>query len=153
MLKFRELKTKEVKIIDLQPDQVFLVSGKKFSFVRLKRGGKSMVATEVSTEKSYSVKIFGDIFQTKTVIGKVTSKTLKEKALAKTNDKSILIKDVKVGETVVIMSNRENAELYTLVEVTAKAYSHTFQNPVTNKRINYKGNDSWKVYRLKDIIK
>jgi len=155
MLKFRELKEKEVSIFDLKEGQVFVVAGTKYSFVRVKRGAKSMVVTDINTEKSYSLKIHGDIFSTKTVIGKVTLKKTPKK-VNPSSGKSILIKDVSLNESVVIMTGRGNAvpQLYTLVEINkGKAYSHTFKNPVTEKRENFKETDSWKVYRLKDIVK
>jgi NMD protein affecting ribosome stability and mRNA decay len=145
MLNYTKLKEKEVKIEDLKEGQVIQVGGKLFAFVRVKKGFKSLVATNLEDERDYSIKIL--FSNTKTVVGKLKA----EKKVK--SDNSILVKDVKVGETVVIMSNRDNAELYTLVGITKKAYSHTFENPVTKKRVNYKGNDSWKVYRLNDIIK
>ena len=94
MLKFKETKSKEIKIIDLIPGQVFKYANRKYSFVRIKRGGKSMVITDILTEKDYSLKIH-DILSSKQIIGKVTltSKSIKETT---SNKNKISIKDVKL---------------------------------------------------------
>jgi len=150
MLKFRELKTKDVKIIDLKEGQVFVISGKKYAFKRILKGMKNMLVVSLENEKEYKAKIF-DIFDNKEVVGKVTLK----KEIEAEGKTPISIKDVKLNESVVIMTGRGNSipQLYTLVEITKKAHSHVFKNPVTGKKEQFKGNDAWKVYRLNEILK
>jgi len=151
MLKYKETESKEVKIIDLVEGQIFKVNGKLFSFIRIKRGGVNMLATNLENEKNYNIRI-RDIFDTKTVIGTLIKKETKDTV----KDNSITIPDVKLNETVVIMTGRGNSipQLYTLVEIKPKnVYSHVFKNPVTDKREQFRGKDNWKVFRLNDLIK
>jgi len=129
----------------LNEGDVFMFNGEKFSFVRVKSGGKSIVATSLEKETDYSIKI--NIFNETLVYGVVDKE--------ERNDTSISIKDVKLNEAVVIMTGRGNSvpQLYKLVEVNkSKAHSHTFINPVSKRRESFKSTDSWKVFRVKDII-
>ena len=153
MLKYKELKEKEVKIIDLKEGQIFKVNNMLFSFIRIKRGGVNMLATNLENKKDYNVRI-RDIFDTKTVFGKLI-KTAPEKE-EKEEDNSILMSDVKVDESVIVMTGRGQAipQLYTVVEINpSKAYSHILKNPVTGKKEQFKSNVGWKVFRVKDLIK
>jgi len=147
MLEYKKEKEKEIKIVNLQKGQIFKVNGKLFAFIRIKRGGKNMVATKLENGQDYNVRIF-DIFDSKTVYGILTEKKKHEKT-------DITLKDVKVGESFIVMTGRGQAipQLYTLVEITNKAYSHVLQNPVTGKKEQFKPSDSWKVFRLNDLIK
>lgn len=149
---FSTRKEKEVRIIDLVEGDIFKISGKNYSFVRIKRGGKSMVITQLENEKDYSTKIH-DIVATKTVIGKVNKKA---KPTKKNVSNELLIKDVKLNESVVIMTGRNNQvpQLYKLVDIKAdNKFSHVFMNPVTKRKEKFNANDSWKVYRLNDLLK
>ena len=149
---FSTRKEKEVRIIDLVEGNVFKMSGKNYSFVRIKRGGKNMVITQLENEKDYSARIH-DIFATKTVIGKVNKKA---KSTKKNVSNELLIKDVKLNESVVIMTGRNNQvpQLYKLVDIIAgNKFSHVFMNPVTKRKEKFNANDSWKVYRLNDLLK
>ena len=144
-------KEKEVRIIDLKKGDVFRVSGKEYSFNRIKRGGKSMVVTQLDNEKDYRL-VIHDIFNdTKNVIGKAKLKVKK-----KEQKNSLSIKDIKINENVVIMTGRNNQvpQLYKLVEIKkGNKYSHVFMNPVTKRRENFNSNDSWKVYKLDELLK
>jgi len=143
---------KEVKIIELVEGDIFKMNGKNYSFIRIKRGGNSMVATQLENEKDYRIRIH-DIFGTKTVIGKVEKKLKKEK---KTTNFNISIKDVKLHENVIIMTGRNNKvpQLYKLVDIKLNnKYSHVFINPVTNIKEKFNSNDNWKVYHLDDLLK
>jgi NMD protein affecting ribosome stability and mRNA decay len=145
-------KEKEVKILDLVEGDVFQLNGKKYSFDRIKRGGKSMVITQLENEKSYSLKIH-DFFSTKTVIGKVKKS---RKKVTKNPSTDFLIKDVKLNESVIIMTGRNNQvpQLYKLVEInSANKFSHVFMNPVTQRKEKFNASDNWKVYRLDELLK
>jgi len=148
MLDYTKSKSKEKKIWELVEGDIFMTDDEVlFSFIRVKRGGKSMVAKQLEDGVNYSIKIgFNKVYD---IVGKL--KVTKQG----TKDNSISIKAVKLNETVVIMTGRGNKipQLYTLVEITKKAYSHTFKNPVTGLKEGFKGTDTWKVFRLKDIIK
>jgi len=153
MLEYKKLKAKDVKIENLQVGDIFVVSGRKFSFVRIKRGWKNMIATDLLTGSDYNISL--QLITSKEVIGKLKESKEKKAIKEKITKNTISLKDVKVGESVVIMTGRGNEvpQLYTLVEITKKAYSHSFKNPVTGKIQNFKGTDSWKVFRLNDLIK
>ena len=147
MLKYTKSESKTKRIFELNVGDIFMTGGELFSFVRVKRGGKSIVATSMSKDVDYSIKVNYD--STKDVIGKL----IVEKN--DSTDNRIKISDVKLNETIVIMTGRGDSvpQLFTLVGITNKAYSHVFQNPVTKKRTQFKSTDNWKVYRINDLIK
>lgn len=70
MLSFINKKEKEVNILALEKGNIIKVSGKLYSFERIKRGKKNMVIVDVISEKSYNLKIH-DLFSTKLVVGKL----------------------------------------------------------------------------------
>ena len=147
---FSKRTEKEIRIIDLKEGDVFIVAEKEYSFIRIKRGGESMVVTQLSNEKNYRL-VIRDIFSTKTVIGKAKTK---KKVVDKNTSNVLLIKDVKLNESVVIMTGRNNQvpQLYKLVEINvANKFSYVFMNPVTRRKEKFNSNDSWKVYRLDDL--
>jgi len=153
-MNYTEVANIEKRVLELNEGDVYLTNGRKFIFVRVKRGGKSMIGTDIDTGKNYSMKIHMGFDSKKIVVGfvKPEKKVIKEKI---TNKKAIGIKDVKLNESVVIMTGRENKvpQLYTLVELkSGNGYSHIFKNPVDGKKIQFKGKDPWEVYRLADII-
>jgi len=152
MLKYKKLKEKEVNILNLKDGDIFKVNGKLFSFLRIKRGGINMLATNLENEKDYNIRI-RDISDTKIVIGSLIKNiSLKEEK----TDNSISLKDVKVDETVIVMTGRGQSvpQLYKVVEINPrKAYSHILKNPVTGRKEQFKGTDSWKIFRINDLIK
>ena len=149
---FNPIKEKEVSIIELVEGEVFKMAGKDYSFVRIKRGGQSMVVTQLDNGKDYSVKIHY-IYATKTVIGKINKKV---KVVKKENSSNIQMSDIQVDESVIIMTGRKNQvpQLYKLVEIKpANKWSHVFINPVTKRKEQFNAKDMWKVYRLNDLLK
>lgn len=150
MLKIkRNKKSVSKNLYKLEKGDVVDIRGQEFSFERVKRGNKSWVGQNVKTEQMYSIKIRDFLTETVEVVGKqIVSKT------SNSSNSSIKIKDVKLNEFVIIMSNSKKAEMYQLVEIkSANKYSHTFENPVTKVRMKYPADAGWEVYRVNDLTK
>ena len=72
MIEYEKKNMKDVKIDDLVPGDIFMTASKTFAFVRVKKGLKNIVATNIETEKDYNIRI-NDLL-TKKVIGKIKKK-------------------------------------------------------------------------------
>jgi len=144
LMNYKKIENRILKDVnDFNVGDVFFIAEKTYSFIRIKRGNKTMLVKSMENLKEYSINI---LFKKKYIIGYYnnTKKTIG----------MIKMTNLKVNENVVIMTGKNNniPQLYKLNSIKNKK-SYFFKNPINGDIVKFNKKDDWNIFRLEDIIK